>query len=231
MEPPIDIERALGIQELRARFLQHTKRAYMMLPTFERPRILDIGCGTGLPTMVLAELGLGEIVGIDTEDAALSQLQQRIEHANLSHRVVAINASLYETGIPDQSFDILWTEGVLHLLDPCRSFRECHRLLKPKRFLMIHETIAWFQKRRETLPGFGFEYVDRYLLPRHCWWTDYGAPLEERIRAMREAHGGAAESGEFTRYEQEVASLKEAPGRFDSGFFLIKKRDYFGGAG
>lgn len=224
MEPPIDIERALGIQELRARFLRHTKRAYLMLPAFDRPRILDIGCGTGLPTIVLAQLSLGEIVGIDTEDAALSQLRQRIEHANLSHRVTAVNASLYETGIPDESFDILWAEGVLHLLDPCRSFRECHRLLKPKGFFMIHETIAWFEELRESLPRFGFEYVDQHLLPRHCWWTDYGAPLEERIWAFREAHGGAAEFGEFARYEQEVARLKEAPGQFDCGFFLIKKR-------
>jgi ribosomal protein L11 methylase PrmA len=105
MEPPIDIERALGIQELRERFLQHTKRAYRMLPKFDRPRILDIGCGTGLPTMVLAELSLGEIVGIDIDDAALSQLRQRIEHANLSYHVIAVNASLYETGIPEGAFE------------------------------------------------------------------------------------------------------------------------------
>jgi ubiquinone/menaquinone biosynthesis C-methylase UbiE len=142
VESPIDIERALGIQELRAGFLRHTKRAYRMLPAFDRPRILDIGCGTGLPTMVLAELGLGEIVGIDIDDAALSQLRQRIPDAGLSHRVIAVNVSLYETGIPDQSFEILWAEGVLHSLDPYKSFRECHRLLKPKGFLMIHETIG-----------------------------------------------------------------------------------------
>lgn len=224
MESPIEIERALGIQELRAGFLRHTRRAYRMLPAFDRPRILDIGCGTGLPTMVLAELGLGEIVGIDIDDAALSQLRQRIQQAGLSHRVMAVNASLYETGIPDQSVEILWAEGVLHSLDPCKGFRECHRLLKPKGFLMIHETVAWFEARRESLPGFGFEYVDRYLLPRHCWWTDYGAPLEERIRAIREALGCAQESEEFARYQQEAARLRQSPGEFDSGFFLIQRR-------
>lgn len=195
-----------------------------MLPAFDRPRILDIGCGAGLPAMLLAQLSLGEIVGIDADEAALSQLRQRIEQANISHRVTAVHASLYETDIPDQSFDILWAEGVLHLLEPCRSFPECHRLLKPKGFCMIHETIAWFEEHRESLPGFGFEYVNRRLLPRHCWWTGYGAPLEKRIRAFREAHGGTAESGKLTRYEQEVAMLREAPDRFDSGFFLIRKR-------
>jgi ubiquinone/menaquinone biosynthesis C-methylase UbiE len=174
--------------------------------------------------MVLAELGLGEIVGIDIDDAALSQLRQRIQDAGLSHRVIAVNVSLYETGIPDQSFEILWAEGVLHSLDPYKSFRECHRLLKPKGFLMIHETIAWFEERRKSLPEFGFECVDRYLLPTHCWWTDYGAPLEERIRALREAHGGDPESEEFARYEREAATLREAPYAFDSGFFLIQRR-------
>jgi hypothetical protein len=90
--------------------------------------------------------------------------------------------------------------------------------------LMIHETIAWFEECRSGLPRFGFEYTHRYVLPRHCWWTDYGAPLEERIRAFREAHGGGAASGELARYEREVASLKEAPGGFDSGFFPVRRR-------
>jgi ubiquinone/menaquinone biosynthesis C-methylase UbiE len=150
MESPADIEQALGIEDLRARFLPHTRRAYSMLPRLERPNILDIGCGTGLPTLVLAGLCPGEIVGIDTDNAALSRFRQRIKQASLSHRVLAVCASLYETGFPDQSFDILWAEGVLHSLDPSRSFPECHRLLKAKGFLMIHETIAWLEAHEES---------------------------------------------------------------------------------
>ncbi len=196
----------------------------MMLPTFDRPRILDIGCGSGLPTVELARLSGGEIVGIDTDDAALSQLRQRIEHADLSHRVKSISSPLDKTGFPDESFDILWNEGVWYWLDPSRSFPECKRLLKPRGFLVMHETVTWFAKVSARLPTFGFQQVDQHLLPQNCWWTDYGAPLEERIQALQSAHGGAVESAALARYKRDVATLKEAPDRFDCGFFLLQKR-------
>jgi len=37
----------LGIEGLRAVFLEFTREVYRELPAFDRPRILDVGCGTG----------------------------------------------------------------------------------------------------------------------------------------------------------------------------------------
>jgi ubiquinone/menaquinone biosynthesis C-methylase UbiE len=174
--------------------------------------------------MELAQLSGGHVVGIDTDLAELCQLRRRIEQAGPSHRVTAVNCSLYETGFPDESFDIVWGEGVFHLLDSSRSFRECYRLLKPHGFLVIHEAVTWFEEVRKQLPAFGFQHLGQRPLPKHCWWTDYGAPLKQRIRNLRKAHGSAAESAELARYEREVATLKEAPGKFDCAFFILEKR-------
>ena len=49
----------------RAQLLKYTRRAYHMLPKLEKPRILDVGCGSGIPTLELAKLSEGEIMGID----------------------------------------------------------------------------------------------------------------------------------------------------------------------
>ena len=216
-----DMYHVLGIEELRTRILAHTRKAYALLQLPERARILDIGCGRGLQTVELARLSEGDIVGIDIDNSALSQLRQRVEREDLSTRITVVSRSLYESGFADESFDLLWEEGVLHLLDASKSFRECHRVLKTGGLLVMHETISWFEGVKNILPGFGFRHVVDHLLPKHYWWTEYGAPLEERIRLYREAAGGAVESGDLAPYEQEVIMIKADP--MACGFFVIQK--------
>ena len=126
----IDVHEELGIDELRRRLLEHTRRFYRMLRLPDRPQVLDIGCGRGLPTVELARLSGGRIVGIDTDDEALSLLRRRVEKEGLTTQVTVLLRSLYETGLGNESFDLLWEEGVLHLLENSKSFRECNRLLK-----------------------------------------------------------------------------------------------------
>jgi len=219
----MDIEQALRIDELRAGFLRYTRAAYALLPPLGRPRILDIGCGSGLPTIELARLSGGDVVGIDPDQSAISRLRQRAEQAGLSHRVEAVSVSLADAGFPAESFDLLWEEGVLHQLDLSASLTACGRLLKLGELLVMGETIPWFEGVRERLGAFGFRLVNQYLWPRHCWWTDYYAPLEASIRALRVGHGDCADLAGLARYECEVSMVKADPDRFDCGFFLVQK--------
>jgi SAM-dependent methyltransferase len=224
MKSGIPIEDALRIDELRAGFLRYSREAYALLPALDRPRVLDIGCGSGLTTIELARLSGGEVIGIDTDATVLASLRQRIDGAGLSRRVNAVNASLCVPAFLDESFDLLWEEGVLHMIDPSESLGVCGRLLKPSGFLVMHETIAWFESVRERFGSFGFRLVGRHLLPEHCWWTDYYAPLEANIRTLREAHrDDMGTLGRLARYEIEVSMVQADPGRFDCGFFIVTK--------
>ncbi|MEJ2118650.1 MAG: class I SAM-dependent methyltransferase [Alphaproteobacteria bacterium] len=220
-----DMYRTLGIEDLRARLLEHTRKAYTLLRLPEQPRILDIGCGRGLQTIELARLSNGKIIGIDIDNDVLSQMEQRIKQEGASAQITVFARSLYETGFDDESFDLLWEEGVLHLLDVSRSLRECNRLLKSGGYLVMHETVSWFEGIREKLAVFGFRHrhIFDHFLPDQYWWTEYGAPLEERIRSFREINNGAAISGELAQYEQEVAIIKADPSRLNCGFFCIQK--------
>ena len=217
------IERVLKAGELRAWFLKYTREAYALLPRLDRPRILDIGCGSGSVTIELARLSGSEVVGIDTDDSALTELRRSVEGAGLGHRVKPINASLFDAGLASESFDVLWEEGVLHLFDPARSLPVCHRLLKAEGFLVVHETVAWFSGIRDQIPTFGFGVAGQLRLPQRCWWTDYYAPLEARIRLLREAGVDGITPGELSRYEREIAMVRADPDRFDSGFFVLQK--------
>ena len=224
----MDIDQALNVEELRGRCLEHSQQAYRLLPRFEHPRILDIGCGQGQQTMELARLAGSEVIGIDTDQAALSKLKQRIDKACLGNQIKAIHVSLFDNKFDDNSFDLLWEEGVFHLLDASKCLPECWRLLRPEGYLVMHETTLWFESIREKLPEFSFEFVNQYRLPKRFWWTDYGAPLEERIRAYQDTHGDATDSPKLAEYKRIVADIKGDPDRTDSGIYLIRKLPLLG---
>lgn len=228
--PSIDLDEKLGIFELRERFLEHTRHAYGLLPPFESnpPRILDIGCGAGQPSLDLARLSGGEVVGIDVDAAALDTMRRRIAEADLGHRVTAMHTSLQDTDFPPATFDLAWEEGVLHLVDPAESLPRCHHLLAPRGHLVMHETIEWFTAVRPRLAGFGFTHAQTYLLPEGCWVTDYAAPLEERIRAFERAHAAAdldaATARALARHESDAASIRADPTHQDCGFYILQKQ-------
>ncbi|MGV7223620.1 MAG: class I SAM-dependent methyltransferase [Nitrospinales bacterium] len=222
LEPLMNIDKALNVEELRGRFLKHTRLAYRRLPILEKPRILDIGCGPGQQTIELARLSGGEVVGIDTDPSAVSRLQKRIDQANAGDRITVIHVSLFDNKFDDDFFDIIWEEGVLHLLDASKSFAECRRLLKPNGYLVMHETTLWFESSQKKLQDFGFKLMDEHILPKDFWWTNYGAPLEDRIRAYSSVHCDASDSKKIAEYESVVASIKGDPNRTDCGIYLVK---------
>ncbi len=219
----VEIEETLQTQELRSGFLRYTREAHALLPAMDHPRILDIGCGSGSATMELVRLGCSEVVGIDTDAAALSEMKQRLAAAGLGNRVTVVNTSLFDVGFPAASFGVLWEEGVLHLLDSRRSLPVCHRLLKPGGFFVMHETVAWFEEARDSLRTVGFKIFNQVLLPKRAWWTDYYEILEARIRALREAHGVDLEPEKLAQHEREIAVVKADPERFDCGFFILQR--------
>ena len=89
----------------------------------ERPRILDVGCGTGANLELLGDFGVAE--GVDVSPAALSFCHQR--------GLTAVKQGQAES-LPyeDRSFDVVTALDVVeHLDDDVAGLREMHRVLKP----------------------------------------------------------------------------------------------------
>jgi len=62
---------------IRKRLLKYTRKAFRMLPQMDKPRILDIGYGSGVPTLELARLSHGEVMGIDIDQPALDKFTRK----------------------------------------------------------------------------------------------------------------------------------------------------------
>ncbi len=117
--------------EIRKRLLKYTRKAFRMVPQRSDPRILDIGCGSGVPSLELARISNGEVVGVDIDQAALDRLNAGAEKAGLTDRIQTISSSIDAVDLPDKSFDVVWSEGSINTIGFENGLREWKRYLKP----------------------------------------------------------------------------------------------------
>jgi SAM-dependent methyltransferase len=103
-------------------------------------RVADLGCGVGMVTAVLAELvgPQGNVVGVDFSAAQLEQARQRLKI--LGSNSTFVHASALATGLPRESFDLVYCRFLLmHLPEPERALFEMHALLKPGGILVCED--------------------------------------------------------------------------------------------
>jgi ubiquinone/menaquinone biosynthesis C-methylase UbiE len=174
---------------IRKRLLKYTRKAFHTLPKLDRPRILDLGCGSGVPTMELARLSNGEITALDIDQTALDILNGKIERAGLTDRIKTMNRSILDMDFPEESFDIVWAEGSIHDIGFERGIRECRRFLKPNGYLMVHDEEGNVAEKIEQISRGGYELIDHFVLDKDAWWKEYFAPLERLIGETRTKYG------------------------------------------
>lgn len=114
-------------QDLRRRFL-----ADVAFP--EGARVIEIGCGTGVLTRVLATWrGIGEVVGVDPAPSLLARARSmaaslpavRFEEAD--GRALPFERDSFDAAVFDSTLS--------HVPEPERALAEAHRVLRPRGWL------------------------------------------------------------------------------------------------
>ena len=102
--------------------------------------VVDLGCGVGMTTQLLAELvgPTGEVVGVDYSAAQVEQARALLP-AGLSN-VRFVEASATDTGLGREAFDVVYCRFLLiHLQDPQAALFEMHELLKPGGIMAVED--------------------------------------------------------------------------------------------
>jgi len=210
---------------VRKRLLKYTRRAFHMLPELDKPRVLDVGCGSGVPTMELARLSNGQIIGLDINQDLLDALVRKIEKAGVSDRVTAVNCSIFNMEFPDESFDIIWAEGSISVIGFKRGLQEWKRFLKPNSFIVVHDEKGNIEEKRKHISSCGYELLNYFILNEDTWWAEYFAPLEKLICETRTKHADDPKVLEVLHNAQwEIDMFKKNPKLNSSVFFIMKKR-------
>ena len=209
---------------LRERFIKYTRKAFQMLPKLKKPCILDVGCGSGSPTIELAKLSDGKIIGIDIDQSKLDRLNRKIEEEGFLGRVKTVKCSLLEMDFPDESFDIIWAEGSIRIIGFEQSIKKCKQLLKPKGYLVIHGAINIISNELKKLNSWGYKLIDQISLPEDAWWTEFYEPLEIRIKELYMEYKKNYEVLKMLKkYQTEIAMVKRNPKEYCSAFYIIQK--------
>lgn len=211
-------------ESLRKRFNEYTRKAFLTLPGVNMPRILDIGCGSGVPTIELAELSNGKITGLDIDQSALDRLNEKIKRQKLSAKVNTINHSLINLDFPDNWFDIIWAEGSAHVIGFKKSLIEWKRHIKPDGYLVIHDEQGNIGQKLQQITSCGYQLLDYFMLGKDTWYRDYFRPLEKLVRKARKEFVENPEVlREITIAENEIKFFKNYPERNNSVFFVMRK--------
>ena len=226
-ESPMSASECFQVQkeEIRKHLLRYTRTAFQLLPLKDMPRILDVGCGSGVPTMELARLSQGEVLGIDIDQSALDKFKREIEKAQLTSRVQAIYCSILDMDFPDESFDIVWSEGSIYTIGFESGLRDWKRLLKRDGYMVIHDEQGNIDKKLKLIFSCGYELLAHFKLDTEVWWTEYFAPLEEFIAEFQTSYTDDTKILEELRKAQEELDIfKKNPEQNCSVYFIIQRK-------
>lgn len=218
------IELEVNKDYFRRNLNKYTRKAFLMLPKLEKPRILDIGCGSGVPTIELAKLSDGEIIGIDVDEFLLEKLTGKIKKEGFSDRVKTKKCSLFEMDFPDESFNIIWAEGSISVIGFERGLMDWKRLLKTNGFLVIHDDTKNMSYKLKKIPNCGYKLINHFSLPKDAWWKEYYKPLETRIKELRIRYKNNQDALKMLKkYKEEIDMVKKNPKKFGSMFYIMQK--------
>ena len=185
------------------------KRAVLdAVEPLEEKKVLEIACGTGRFTVMLAERG-ADIVGLDISGAMLQQGRQKARNAGVADHLEFMRGDAARLPFPDDHFDTVFAMRFFHLADTPASFlSEMRRVAKDQVFFdtfnarstrSVYNWLLPMGSRLYTrseveglLDGADLRLVDA----DHDWILPYGfyrkipGGIADPIRSVDEAIGG-----------------------------------------
>jgi SAM-dependent methyltransferase len=106
-----------------------------------RPRIIDLGAGTGTGALALArQFPDAEVVAVDVSESMLKHLGHKASALGLADRVHTVQADLDQPWPPLGPVDLVWASASLHhLADPGRALTQALATLRPGGVLVVTE--------------------------------------------------------------------------------------------
>jgi SAM-dependent methyltransferase len=212
-----------------------------------KPDILDVGCGPGAQTLVLARATGGAVLAVDNHAPFLEDLRRRASWAGLADRVQSIRGSMFELPFMEAAFDLIWSEGAIYIMGFDHGLQSWRRLLRPAGWLAVTE-VAWLRDDppREIVdfwtagyPGIrtvaenlaairdgGYDPAGHFVLPESSWWDSYYVPVLERVARLKETYRGDAEAlGILDQETLEIDLYRKYSSYYGYVFFVMKRTD------
>lgn len=225
-----------------------TRRALRSVAEYlpERPAVLDIGCGPGSQTIVLAEaLPDSHVIAVDMHEPFLEELKRRAEAAGMDERIRPRKADMCALPFAASSFDLIWSEGALWIAGFAKGLRQWKVLAKAGGCIVVSE-LAWITRspesdelafwsgaypsmkhdheNRELISSAGLELLEAFRLPRSSWFEQYLAPLERRAEELLLRYEGDSKAVAWIRQQCLEIEIARCFSGFAYIFYVMRTR-------
>ena len=216
-----------------------TLKALAHIP-FAPQRMLEVGCGKGIATTVLASYCSAMITAVDNDQPALSRLSERVAAAGLNDRVTTQCASMTELPFRDSSFDVIWAEGSAYIMGVTKALARWRRLLNDNGVLVLSDLVwrtdtpsteaqeYWQQGypdmttttlRIQQAQAAGYQVIANFALSEAAWQAYY-QPLQARTAELKTS---MPHSAAVIDIEAELTIYQQYRQEFDYQFLLLQK--------
>ena len=208
-------------------------------------QIIDIGCGTGGQTMVLAQNAPGYISGIDLFPTFIELFRHNAQKMNLQDRVKGIIGSMDQLPFQDKELDLIWSEGAIYNIGFERGLNEWRKFLKKDGFIAVSEA-SWFTENRpaeieefwmdaypeiDTIPNklaqmqkAGYIPIASFILPDNCWLEHFYTLQISAMENFLKKHAGNKTAIDFIANQRHEAQLYNKYKKYYGYAFFIGKK-------
>jgi len=224
-----------------------TLRALALVPNGEIRSVLDLGCGPGAQTLVLAEaLPEARITAVDLLPQMVEEARRRMVRHDLDRRVQIEVGDMIEPRVPEASRDLIWCEGAIYNAGVTEALKAWKPLLREGGAVAFTEPVwihpsppdelgTWWREEysaitdddgvRAAVAVAGYHTVGSFSLPASSWWDEYYRPMEARIPEFLEEHPDEPVAREIAdEATREIGMFRRYSGFYSYGFFVVQPR-------
>ncbi len=178
-----------------------TNTLLKLVPNYNNiKQALDIGCGTGRTTLVLANYGI-HITAVDVYQPFLDYINKTARQKGLQDNIKTMLSSMDSLDLPEKSFDLVWSEASAYSIGFEKALKYWKKFLKPTGCIAVTE-LCWTADKpskeiaqfwaveypgmknvsniKSTIKGCGYKIENYFKLPESDW-KSYYAPLKLRV--------------------------------------------------
>ena len=210
-----------------------------------KTQIADLGCGTGVQTMILAQNTEATITALDLYAGSIDKLNATAEKLGLQHRVKGIVASMDNLPFQKDEFDLIWSEGAIANIGFEKGLNHWKDFLKEDGYVAVTYE-SWFTDERpaeiekfwvDAVPEMstighnisimqkaGYSLVAAFTLPEKCWTDTYFIPQKAIQKPFLEKNAGNKAAETFVEYMKHEAELYSKYKQYYGYVFYIGKK-------
>lgn len=212
------------------RFSQHL----FMITKGKDAKVLDLGCGFGLLSILLRLWGAREVIGYDLNTEKITLFKKLVQYLGEEvQNVKPLFGDSAKIDFPDQTFDVVIANEVLsHLRDCDSSLQEVFRVLKPGgRFLIRDGNSSLFLPGRMKRRGFWKRVECGPVDPQWYRSTDLPLPYYEIRKRMIMEHFPQMDDERIEWLSKETAGMYgtemiEAVKEFENNGKIIPRPEF-----